>query len=94
MLCVYLIFIMLIKYFTKYSICCIIIIESKSIIKQGDLKMNKQTALEDLFLAVRKHLLKKGRNANTANTVAIKVVTDVQNAYIDDIKKMRNVFLA
>lgn len=36
----------------------------------------KQQHLEDLFLAVRKHLLQRGRSERVAVTVAEKVVTD------------------
>lgn len=56
--------------------------------------MTKQTALEDLFIAVKKHLLASGRNLSTAMMVADKVVVEAQEASIEDIKKLRNVFLA
>lgn len=56
--------------------------------------MTKQTALEDLFLSVKKHLLESGRNLSTAIMVADKVVAEAQDASIEDIKKMRDVFLA
>lgn len=56
--------------------------------------MTKQTALEDLFLAVKKHLLASGRNLSTAIMVADKVVAEAQKASIEDIKKLRDVFLA
>ena len=56
--------------------------------------MNRQQALEDLFLAVRKHLLNCGRNVSTAELVATKVVNDAEKSKIEDIRKMRDVFLA
>ena len=58
--------------------------------------MTKQQALEDLFFAVRKHLLDCGRTYSTAEMVSAKVVNDAikTNASIEDIKKMRDVFLA
>lgn len=58
--------------------------------------MTKQTALEDLFLAVRKHLLNCGRSEKTAVTIADKVVADAikLDTSIEDIRKMRDIFLA
>ena len=56
--------------------------------------MTKQTALEDLFFAVKKHLLASGRNLSTAIMVADKVVAEAQEASVEDIKKIRDVFLA
>lgn len=56
--------------------------------------MTKQTALEDLFISVKKHLLASGRNLSTAIMVADKVVTEAQEASVEDIKKLRNIFLA
>ena len=56
--------------------------------------MTKQQVLEDLFFAVKKHLLASGRNLTTAIMVADKVVTEAQEASVEDIKKMRDVFLA
>lgn len=56
--------------------------------------MTKQTALEDLFFAVKKHLLASGRNLTTAIMVADKVVAEAQEASVEDIVKMRDVFLA
>lgn len=58
--------------------------------------MKRQQALEDLFLAVRKHLLDCGRTTGTANMVASKVWDDAvkANLSIRDIRKMRDVFLA
>lgn len=58
--------------------------------------MNKQTALEDLFLAVRKHLLNSCRTVGVANMVASKVWDDAvrEDLSIEDIRKMRDVFLA
>ncbi len=58
--------------------------------------MTKQQALEDLFLAVRKHLLNSGRTTAVANMVASKVWDDAVKAdlEVEDIRKMRDVFLA
>lgn len=58
--------------------------------------MERQQALEDLFFAVRKHLLNCGRNVSTAEFVASKVVNDSEKLgqSIEDIKSMRNVFIA
>lgn len=56
--------------------------------------MTKQQALEDLFFAVKKHLLASGRNLSTAIMVADKVIAEAQEASVEDIKKLREVFLA
>lgn len=58
--------------------------------------MNRKQALEDLFFAVKKHLLNCGRTFSTSMMIATKVVEDAekQNASIEDIKAMRDVFLA
>lgn len=58
--------------------------------------MTRKQALEDLFFAVKKHLLKCGRNLSTSMMIASKVVEDAekQNASIEDIRAMRDVFLA
>lgn len=58
--------------------------------------MTRKQALEDLFLAVKKHLLNCGRNLSTSMMIASKVVEDAekQNASIEDIRAMRDVFLA
>lgn len=52
--------------------------------------------LQDLFLAVKKHLLNCGRNLSTSMMIASKVVEDAekQNTSIEDIRAMRDVFLA
>lgn len=57
--------------------------------------MIKQQALEDLFLAVRKHSLNSGRTVGVANMIASKVYDDAvkANLSIEDIKKMRDVFI-
>lgn len=57
--------------------------------------MTKQQALEDLFLAARKHLLNSGRTVGVANMVASKVWDDAAKAdlEVEDIKKMRDVFI-
>ena len=58
--------------------------------------MTRKQALEDLFFAVKKHLLSCGRNLSTSMMIASKVVEDAekQNASIEDIRAMRDVFLA
>lgn len=52
--------------------------------------------LQDLFFAVKKHLLSCGRNLSTSMMIASKCVEDVekQNASIEDIRAMRDIFLA
>lgn len=52
--------------------------------------------LQDLFFAVKKHLLSCGRNLSTSMMIASKVFEDAekQNASIEDIRAMRDVFLA
>ena len=55
--------------------------------------MTKKQALEDLFFAVKRHLLQSGRNVSTACMVADKVVSEAQEASIEDIIKLRNVFI-
>lgn len=52
--------------------------------------------LQDLFFAVKKHLLNCGRNLSTSMMIASKVVEDAekQNTSIEDIRAMRDVFLA
>lgn len=52
--------------------------------------------LQDLFFAVKKHLLSCGRNLSTSMMIASKVVEDAekQNTSIEDIRAMRDVFLA
>lgn len=56
--------------------------------------MNRQQALEDLFFAVKRHLVNSGRNVSTATMVATKVVNDAEKLgqSIEDIKKMRDIF--
>lgn len=58
--------------------------------------MTKQQALEDLFFAVKKHLLDCGRTLSTSIVIATKVVEDTEklNMTIEDIRAMRDVFLA
>ena len=58
--------------------------------------MTRKQALEDLFFAVKKHLLNCGRNLSTSMMIASKVVEDAekQNTSIEDIRAMRDVFLA
>lgn len=55
--------------------------------------MTKKQALEDLFFAVKRHLLQCGRNLTTAIMVADKVTNEAKDASVEDIIKMRNVFI-
>lgn len=55
--------------------------------------MTRQQALEDLFFAVKRHLLQCGRNVSTAIIIADKVVSEAQDASVEDIIKMRNAFI-
>lgn len=52
--------------------------------------------LQDLFLAVKKHLLNCGCSLLTSMRIASKFVEDAekQNTSIEDIRAMRDVFLA
>lgn len=50
---------------------------------------------EDLFFAVKRHLLQCGRNLTTATMIASKVVEDAQkaNMSVEDVRKLRDVFI-
>lgn len=52
--------------------------------------------LQDLFFAVKKHLLGCGRNLSTSLMVATKVIEDAEkhNLSIEDIRATRDLFLA
>lgn len=56
--------------------------------------MTKQQLLEDLFMAVRHDLMSKDVQSTIANVVASKVVKGAECASIEDIKKLRDIFLA
>lgn len=55
----------------------------------------RKDELQDLFLAVKKHLLGCGRNLSTSMFIATKVVEDVEKnkTTIKDIQAMRDIFL-
>lgn len=55
--------------------------------------MTKQQLLEDLFMAVRHNLIGKDVQSTIANVVASKVVKGAECANIEDIKKLRDIFL-
>lgn len=50
---------------------------------------------EDLFFAVKRHLLQCGRNLTTATMIASKVVEDAKkaNMSVEDVRKLRDVFI-
>lgn len=56
--------------------------------------MNRKQALEDLFLAVKRYLVKRGRSQQVSIIVADKVTAKAKDASIEDIRALRNVFLA
>lgn len=55
----------------------------------------RKDELQDLFLAVKKHLLGCGRNLSTSIFIATKLVEEVEEnkTTIKDIQTMRNIFL-
>lgn len=55
----------------------------------------RKDELQDLFLAVKKHLLSCGRNLSTSMFIATKFVEDVEKnkTTIKDIQAMRDIFL-
>lgn len=55
--------------------------------------MTRKQALEDLFLAVKRHLLNSGRNLTTSIMIAEKVMYEVKNESVEDIKALRDVFI-
>ena len=61
--------------------------------KEEVTKMTKQQLLEDLFMAVRHTLMGKDVQSTIANVVASKVVKGAECANIEDIKKLRDIFL-
>lgn len=59
--------------------------------------MNRQQALEDLFLAVKRYLINEGRNEQTAHMVALKMYDKVaknNKMTIKDINRIRDIFIA
>lgn len=58
--------------------------------------MTRRQALEDLFLAVRKYLINKGRSEQAAHIVATKMwnkVADNNEMTIKDINRIRDIFI-
>ena len=55
----------------------------------------RKDELQDLFLAVKKHLLGCGRNLSTSMFIATKFIEDVEKnkTTIKDIQAMRDIFL-
>ena len=53
----------------------------------------KKQALEDLFMAVRHNLIGKDVQSTIANVVASKVIKGAECMEVEDIKKLRDVFL-
>jgi hypothetical protein len=55
----------------------------------------RKDELQDLFIAVRKHLLNCGHDIQEAETGASKFVNDAEKmgTSIEDIRKMRDIFL-
>nr|DAR62699.1 MAG TPA: hypothetical protein [Caudoviricetes sp.] len=55
----------------------------------------RKDELQDLFLAVKKHLLGCGRNLSTSIFIATKVVNEAEKnkTTIKDIQVMRDIFL-
>lgn len=55
----------------------------------------RKDELQDLFLAVKKHLLGCGRNLSTSIFIATKFIEDVEKnkTTIKDIQAMRDIFL-
>lgn len=55
----------------------------------------RKDELQDLFLAVKKHLLGCGRNLSTSIFIATKFIEDVEKnkTTIKDIQTMRDIFL-
>lgn len=53
----------------------------------------KQQALEDLFMDVRHRLMGKDVQSTIANVVASKVVKGAECMEVEDIRKLRDVFL-
>lgn len=55
--------------------------------------MTRKQALEDLFLAVKRHLLNSGRTLTTSIMIAKKVMHEAKDESIEDIKALRDVFI-
>lgn len=55
----------------------------------------RKDELQDLFMAVKRHLLLTGRNISTSEMIASKFVKDAEkcDTSIEDIRKMRDIFL-
>lgn len=55
----------------------------------------RKDELQDLFTAVKRHLLLTGRTISTSEMIATKLVKEAEkcNTSIEDIRKIRNMFL-
>lgn len=55
----------------------------------------RKDELQDLFTAVKRHLLLTGRTISTSEMIASKLVKEAEkcNTSIEDIRKVRDVFL-
>lgn len=55
----------------------------------------RKDELQDLFMAVKRHLLLTGRTISTSEMIATKLVKEAEkcNASIEDIRKIRDMFL-
>lgn len=58
--------------------------------------MTRQQMIEDFYFAVKRYLVNEGRSEEIAADVATKAVAQIQklNVSIEDIKRMRDVFIA
>lgn len=54
----------------------------------------KQQLLEDLFMAVRHNLMGKDVQSTIANVIANKVVKGTECMEVEDIRKLRDLFIA
>lgn len=82
-------------FFVFYKIIVICYYNSvvRNCYNKGDNIMTRKQALEDLFLAVKRHLLNSGRNLTTSIMIAEKVMHEAKDESIEDIKKLRDVFI-
>ena len=56
--------------------------------------MTNEQILEDLFMVVRHHLMGKDVQSTIANVVASKVVKGAECMEVEDIRKLRDLFIA
>ena len=61
---------------------------------KGDNNMKtRKDELQDLFLAVKRHLLNSGRTLTTSIMIAEKAMNEAKNESIEDIRALRDVFI-